>query len=49
MFKNRFGAQSNHIENQFGNYKETLRENNDMIDRLGWKPSGKLEDYIASL
>jgi hypothetical protein len=35
--------------NQKGNYRETLRENNDAIERLGWKPSDKLRQYIQSL
>lgn len=43
-----------HIEAKFlldqsGNYKKTLRENNDSLKRLGWKPSDKLKDYILNL
>lgn len=32
-----------------GNYRETLRFNNDAIDRLGWQPQDRLENYIKSL
>jgi len=32
-----------------GNYIETIRINNDAIERLGWQPTDKLENYIKSL
>lgn len=32
-----------------GNYKETIRINNDAIDRLRWKPTDQLEQYIKNL
>ena len=32
-----------------GNYRETIRINNDAIERLGWQPTDKLENYIKSL
>ena len=41
--------QFEYIEEQKGNYRETLNTNTDAIDRLGWKPQDKLEDYIKSL
>lgn len=28
----------NYIKDQPGNYRETLREHDDAIDELGWKP-----------
>jgi UDP-glucose 4-epimerase len=49
MFVERFGCELKYIPNQKGNYRETLRENNDAMERLGWKPSDKLEQYIKSL
>ncbi len=49
MFKNKFGTDSIYIPDQPGNYRETLRENSDAIDRLGWEPQDRLEDYIKSL
>lgn len=43
-----------HIEAKFlpdqpGNYRNTLRENDDSLKRLNWSPSDKLEKYIKSL
>lgn len=32
-----------------GNYRETIRINNDAVERLGWKPTDKLKQYIDSL
>lgn len=49
MFKEKFGCEKVHIENQKGNYRITLRENNDAIDRLGWSPENRLKNYIDSL
>ena len=49
MFKEKFGCEKLHIENQKGNYLITLRENNDAIDRLGWSPENRLKNYINSL
>ena len=49
MFKNKFNAKCVYIENQPGNYRETLRENDSALDLLGWKPQDKLLYYIQSL
>ncbi len=49
MFKERFGVDFVYIPEQSGNYRKTLRENSDTIERLNWKPTDKLEDYIFSL
>ena len=49
MFKEKFGREKLHIEDQKGNYRITLRENNDAIDRLGWSPKNRLKNYIDSL
>ena len=32
-----------------GNYRETLRINNDAIERLGWQPMDKLKSYINEI
>ena len=39
----------NYIKDQPGNYRETLREHDDALDELGWKPKDRLKDYIMSL
>ena len=49
MFKEKFGSDSKYIPDQKGNYRVTLRENNDTVERLGWKPEDRLSDYIKSL
>ncbi len=38
-----------YVDDVKGNYRETLRINNDAIERLGWQPTDKLKDYIKSL
>jgi UDP-glucose 4-epimerase len=49
IFKERFGCEKTHIPNQKGNYRETLRENNDALNQLGWIPQDRLRKYIMSL
>jgi len=49
MFKEKFGTESIHIPDQKGNYRKTLRENDDALNRLGWKPQNKLKEYINGL
>jgi UDP-glucose 4-epimerase len=49
MFVNKFGCETIHIPDQKGNYAETIRVNDDAIDKLGWQPTDKLEKYIKSL
>lgn len=49
MFKEKFGTDYKYIPEQSGNYRETLRENNDALERLGWKPEDNLLYYINSL
>ena len=43
------GIQREYVEEVGGNYRETLRINNDAIDRLGWEPKDRLKEYIKSL
>ncbi len=38
-----------YVDDVKGNYRETIRINNDAIERLGWQPTNKLEKYIKSL
>jgi len=49
MFKEKFGSESKYIPEQKGNYRVTLRENNDTSERLDWSPKDRLKDYINSL
>jgi UDP-glucose 4-epimerase len=49
MFKEKFGVDKLHTPDQSGNYRKTLRENNDALERLDWKPIDKLKTYIESL
>ena len=50
MFKNRF-PEINFVSliDQPGNYRETIRVNNDAIDRLNWEPKDRLKEYIKEL
>jgi UDP-glucose 4-epimerase len=50
MFRNHFNNTSYiRLPDQNGNYRKTLRENNDALERLGWEPQDKLLSYINSL
>jgi UDP-glucose 4-epimerase len=49
LFKDKFGVDKVHIPDQHGNYRKTLRENDDTLNRLDWKPKDRLNDYIQSL
>jgi len=49
MFKKRFNASSVFIDDQPGNYRETLRLNDDSINKLNWNPQDRLKEYINSL
>lgn len=49
MFRERFGCNCVSIPDQPGNYRETLRENNDTVERLNWQPQDRLQEYIFSL
>lgn len=49
LFKNKFNSKCEYINDQKGNYKETLRENNIALDELNWEPKGDLEKYINNL
>lgn len=49
MFKAKFNCKSLYLPDQNGNYRKTLRENDDSLSRLGWKPEDKLLSYVNSL
>lgn len=51
MFKDRFGdgVQCVNLPDVGGNYRETIRINNDAIERLGWQPKNRLKEYINQL
>lgn len=51
MFKERFGESTKTVSlsDQPGNYRETLRENNDALHLLDWKPEDRLPGYIKAL
>ena len=49
MFKEKFDTESESIPDQRGNYRETLRVNDDLINLLNWKPKDRLREYIANL
>ena len=49
MFMDTFDVSRIYIPNQRGNYRETIRINNDAITELDWKPTDQLETYIKSL
>ena len=49
MFRKKFDVTSINIDDQPGNYRKTLRINDDMLTKLNWLPSDKLNDYIQSL
>ena len=48
MFKTKFKLRFDYIEDQRGNYRETLNTNTDTKDRLGWEPKDRLKEYIDS-
>jgi len=49
LFKTKFSIDSTYLIDQPGNYRKTLRENNDALERLNWQPKDRLKDYINSL
>ena len=49
MFRVKFDTTSINVPDQRGNYRETLRVNDDLINILNWKPKDRLREYIANL
>ena len=48
-FKESFDIDSINIPDQPGNYRKTLRENDDTLKLLNWSPKDRLKDHIKSL
>ena len=49
LFNERFDVQSKYIPDQPGNYRKTLRENDDTLKLLNWTPKDRLKDHIKNL
>ncbi|HBU27576.1 TPA: hypothetical protein DEB00_00475 [Candidatus Uhrbacteria bacterium] len=49
MFQDHFGVESVNLPSRPGEYPVTLRQHSDALDRLGWKPSDRLNEYIQGL
>jgi UDP-glucose 4-epimerase len=49
MFIKKFTCDKVYIPNQNGNYRKTLRENDDTLKKLSWNPKDRLQEYINSL
>ena len=49
MFIKKFNCVKVYMSEQKGNYRETKRENNDALNRLGWRPKDVLREYIENL
>ena len=49
IFAKKYNTSSVNIPDQRGNYRETLRVNDDLIQLLNWKPKDRLRDYITNL
>ncbi len=49
IFKQKYDISSIHIPDQRGNYRETIRVNDDLINLLDWKPKDRLKQYINNL
>lgn len=50
IFKKHFpGIEKVYIPEVKGNYRTTMRKNDDALALLDWRPKGNLEDYIKSL
>ena len=49
LFNKRFNTSSISIPDQPGNYRKTLRENDDTLKLLNWCPKDRLEEHINNL
>jgi UDP-glucose 4-epimerase len=49
MFRARFDTDKIHLPERRGEYSETVRENTDAVELLGWNPTGTLEEYVSQL
>ena len=49
MFVEKFNTKIKYIDDQPGNYRETLRKNVESLNKLNWSPNDLLYNYIMSL
>jgi len=49
IFIEKFGCEKVYIPQQRGNYPQTLRENDLALEKLDWKPTDRLKEYINGL
>lgn len=49
FFKKRFNVSSVNLPDQPGNYRQTLRENDDSLKLLNWIPKDRLEEHINNI
>ena len=49
FFKEKFKCTSEYIDEQKGNYRKTLRKNDEMLEKLNWRPKDRLREYILNL
>ena len=49
FFNEKFNVNSHNVPDQLGNYRYTLRNNDDMLNLLNWKPKDRLKDHINNL
>ena len=49
FFNERFNVNSIYLPDQQGNYRETLRENDDTLKLLNWEPKDRLKEHIINL
>jgi len=49
FFKNKHDVESIHIPDQPGNYRKTLRTNDDTLKLLNWNPQDRLKSHIENL
>ena len=49
LFNKKFNVSSINLPDQPGNYRKTLRENDDTLKLLNWTPKDRLEEHINNL
>ena len=49
LFNERFNVKCINIPDQPGNYRKTLRENNDTLKLLNWVPKDRLKEHINNI
>ena len=49
MFSKKFWVEQTYVNDEPGNYRETLRENDDTLEKLNWQPNNRLQEYINLL